>query len=260
MPYKRLFTQVDPVLGLQKYNAGSSVTRGKASNRPKGARGGLIFETFAGEEKERPKSRENGSKTPDIVSKWYRDGSSSNDQDFSKKVNFSSQPSARAGIYQLKTKPRDRAASKVLETESIERTELHSDGATTERKRRKSEAPERSKQSTDSWRSRTDFPERVKGPVSSTRKRSLSVTPDYGQKISISTIVKARNMAMKWRGKNGRMGRRHTVLPAIADDSTKFSLCANVKCSPQFEAVIKLLEGGEEVDDADKSFKLMSVK
>lgn len=259
MPYKRLFTQADPVLGLQKYNTGSSNMRGKASNRPRDGRGGPIVETIAGIEKERPKSRER-SKTLDIVSKWYRDGASLNDQDFSRKVNFSSQPNTRPVIHQSKTKPRNGAASKVLETESMGRTVLYTDGTPTDGKRRKSEAPERLKQTTDSWRSRTDFSEGVKGPVSSTRKRPLSVPPDPGQKISISAIVKARNMAMKWRGKNGRMGRRHTVLPTIADDSTKFSLCANVKCSPQFEAVIKLLEGDEEVDDADKSFKLMSVK
>lgn len=65
---------------------------------------------------------------------------------------------------------------------------------------------------------------------------------------------------MKWRGNKGKQRRRNTILPTITDDSTKFSLCANVKRSPQFEEVIKLLEGDQNMDDAVGGFKLLQLK
>lgn len=260
MPYKRSFTQVDPVLELTKHNTSPSITLGKVSKRVKGGTNGFVLETVTGVDKERPKSRER-SKTPDIVSsatKWSRGGSSLNDHDLSKKVNFSSQPHAKPAIHQLKTKPKPITASKEMENKPTVRTpELATDGTLANGKSRKSETPDKQKQRSQS---ETPHPSLKHLQRVNSRNRSLSVPPDPGESFSISTIVKARSLAMRWRGKNLRMGRRHTVLPTITDDSTKFSLCANVKCSPQFEAVIKLLEVDEEVDDASRNFKLLNIK
>ena len=107
-------------------------------------------------------------------------------------------------------------------------------------------------------RRQSETPEKLRG--NSSRKRSLSVPLDTKETYSISTIVKARSLAMKWRGNKGKQVRRNTVLPTITDDSTKFSLCANVKCSPQFEEVIKLLEGDQNMDDAVSGLKLLQLK
>lgn len=267
MPNKRLFTHIDPVLELKKHNTELSIARGRGSNQLKGGTNGYVFDTITGVQKERPNSRQR-SKTPDIVSsakKWSprSDGASFNEHEFSKKVNFLSQPNAKPVVKQSKTKPKPAIASKEAETKSNLRTlELQVDGTIMDGKRRKSEPPHQLKQPVNSGnRPRFEFTgaESWKQTAGS-RKRSLSVPPDPDQSLSISTIVKARSLAMKWRGKKGRMGRRHTVLPTITDDTAKFSLCANVKCSPQFEEVIKILQGDEEVEHADNSFKLLNLK
>ena len=217
---------------------------------------GFILDTLtAGTEKDRLARSRERSKTPDIVSssiKWSREGSSiRNNKDVSKKVNFSSgfsQPAAKPVVYQSKAKSKPGAPYKDTESKSTGGTHelLTDDALTTNGKRRKSGVTP---------------PDRLRVPTSS-RNRSLSVPPDPGERYSISTIVKARSLAMKWRGKNARMGRRHTVtvLPTITDDSTKISLCANVKCSPQFEAVIKFLENDEDVADTSSSFNLLKIK
>ena len=259
MPHKRLsVTSVDPVVELNEHN--TAIAREKVLNRPKEGTNGFVLET--GEQNERPISRQS-SKSTDIIAssakRWIRDGSS-DDRDILKKVNFPSQPNAKQVFYQLKTKQKPMAASKEFEKiKPTRRIELMY-GKTMNNKNRKRETAEALKQSFDLSPGRLEFPKKLVQEGASPRFRSLSVSPDPVQTYSISTIVKARTMAMKWRGKNGRMGRRHTVLPTIADDSTKISLCANVKCSPQFEEVIKLLEDDEEVDNADKSLKLLNLK
>ena len=241
MPYKRLFANMDPVLELKKHNTTPLITRGKASKRLKSGANEFVLEKYTGTKKDRPKSRER-SKTPDI-GKWNREDSNLNDHNLSKKVNFSpafSQSYAKPVMNPSKTKSRTEAPSKRFDPKAT----THRAFTMNSRGRKSGETP-------------TDRPQ---ASVKS-RRRSLSVPPDPGEKYSISTIVKARSLAMKWRGKNGRMGRRHTVLSTITDDSTKFSLCANVKCSPQFEAVIKILQDDnpEDVDDTLKSFELFKI-
>lgn len=260
MPHKRLFTSVDPVVELNEHMHSTAIVREKVLNRPKQDTNGFVLET--GEENEKPISRQS-SKSTDILAfsakRWIRDRSS-DDRDILKKVNFSSQPNAKQVFYQLKTKQTPEATSKEFEkTKPTRRTELIY-GKTISSKSRKRETAETLKQSLDLSPAPLDFPKKLLQEGASPRFRSVSVPPDSGQTHSISTIVKARTMAMKWRGKTGRMGRRHTVLPTLADDSTKISLCANVKCSPQFEEVIKLLEDDEEVDDANKSLQLLNLK
>lgn len=248
MPYKRLFANVDPVLELKKHNTMHLITSGKASKRLKSGANEFVLEKYTGTKKDRPKSRER-SKTPDI-GKWNREDSNLNEHhNLSKKVNFSpafSRLYAKPVMNPSKTKSRTGAPSKGLDPKATGgKPDILTDGAFTlnSRGRKSGETP----------------PDRLQASVKS-RRRSLSVPPDPGEKFSISTIVKARSLAMKWRGKNGRMGRRHTVLPTITDDSTKFSLCANVKCSPQFEAVIKILQDDpEDVDDTLKSFELLKI-
>ena len=248
MPHKRLFANVDPVLELKKHNTTPLITSGKASKRLKSGANEFVLEKYTGTKKDRPKSRQR-SKTPDI-GKWNREDSNLNDHNLSKKVNFSpafSQSYAKPVMNPSKTKSRTEVPSKRIDPKATGGTpDILTDGAftTNSRARKSGETP----------------PDRPQASVKS-RRRSLSVPPDPGEKYSISTIVKARSLAMKWRGKNGRMGRRHTVLPTITDDSTKFSLCANVKCSPQFEAVIKILQDDnpEDVDDTLKSFELLKI-
>lgn len=75
------------------------------------------------------------------------------------------------------------------------------------------------------------------------RKRSASIPQG---KYSMAAIVRARSLAMKWYGGNGkRTGRQKLskstkMLPTI-NDASKYSLCA-VSCSPQFAEAIKLME------------------
>ena len=258
MPYDRIFTQVDPVVELRKHNMVPSITRGKATKRLKSGTNGFVL---TGIEKDRPiKSR---SKTTDIVAastvsynptttRWSREGSSLSEHNSSlKKVNFPSKLSAQLNgkppvISQSKANSCVGFPSRELEAKSNGRriSEMLSDGTPISGRRRKSETPEKLLVRVNS------------------RSRSLSVPPESKETYSISTIVKARSLAMKWRGKQTRrQGRRHTILPTITDDSTKFSLCAKVKCSPQFEEVIKLLEGDEDTMDAAVSgFKLLHLK
>ena len=251
MPLNRLFVQVDPVVELRKHNMAPSITRGKATKRLQNGSNGFVL---TGIEKERPNSRERRtrSKTPDIASstvsfhassRWNREGPALNGHETARKVKLPSN-TGKSGIYQSKAKAKVGfpGSKELLEAKSTGRTlEMLKVGSPISSQRRQSETPER----------------RL---GSSSRHRSLSVTPDAKESYSISTIVKARSLAMKWRGNKGRQGRRHTVLPTITDDSTKFSLCANVKCSPQFEEVIKLLEGDQDLDDAVGGFKLLQLK
>lgn len=250
MPYNRLFVHIDPVLELRKHNMAPSVTRGKATKRLQNDTNGFVL---TGIEKERPKSRERAtrSKTPEIVSstvsyhassKWNREDANSNEYDSYRKVKFSS--NGKSGVSQAKTKAKVGSPSFKEQPEAKptgRNLETVKDGTAMNAKRRQSETPERLM-------------------PSNSRKRSLSMPPNPKESYSISSIVKARSLAMKWRGNKGRQGRRHTVLPTINDNSTKFSLCANVKCSPQFEEVIKLLEGDQDLDEAACSFKLLQLK
>ena len=242
MPYKRLFVNVDPVLELKKHNTTPLITRGKASKRLKNGANEFVLEKYTGTKKDRPKPRER-SKTPDI-GKWNREDSNLNDHNLSKKVlNFS--PAflqSYAKPVMNPSKSRTEAPYKWVDPKATGGTpNVSTDGAYTSNGR--GETP----------------PDKLQASVKS-RRRSLSLPPDPGEKYSISTIVKARSLAMKWRGKNGRVRRRNTVLPTITDDSTKFSLCANVKCSPQFEAVVKILQDdADDVDDTLKSFELLKI-
>lgn len=229
-----------------------SITRGKATKRLQSEETNGFVLTGIEKERSKPRDRSTRSKTPEIVSssyhassKWNREGSSLNEHESSRKVKFPS--NGKSGLYQSKAKARiGFPGSKELpDGKSTARTlEMLNAGTPISGKFIK--------------RRQSETPERLLG--TSSRKRSLSMPPDTKESYSISTIVKARSLAMKWRGNKGRQGRRHTVLPTITDDSTKFSLCANVKCSPQFEEVIKLLEGDQDLDDAVGGFKLLQLK
>ena len=252
MPYNRIFTQVDPVVELRKHNMAPAIAREKAAKR---LQSGTTRMALTGIEKETSRLRERGSrsKTPEISSstvrypsssKWNREGSTLSES--SRKVKFPSnfsQQNGKWGLYQPNAKGKIGLPSKEQpEFKTPEKTlEMLKDGTSITAKRRQTDTPEKL------W-------------VNSSRKRSLSVPQDAKETYSISTIVKARSLAMKWRGKKEKQGRRNTMLPTITDDSTKFSLCANVKRSPQFEEVIKLLEGDQSMDDAVSGFKLLQLK
>lgn len=253
MPYNRIFTQVDPVMELRKHNMAPTISREKATKRLQSDKTRMAL---TGIEKGTSRLRERNTriKTPEISSltvrypsssKWNREGSTLSES--SRKVKLSSnfpQHNGKWGINQSKLKGKIGLPSKnQLETKTTGKTlEMLKDGTTITAKRRLSETPEK-----------------LRG--NSSRKRSLSVPPDTKEAYSISTIVKARSLAMKWRGnKGGKQVRRNTMLPTIADDSTKFSLCANVKCSPQFEEVIKLLEGDQNMDDTVSGFERLQLK
>lgn len=252
MPYNRISTQTDPVVELRKHNMAPAITREKATKR---LQSGTTRMALTGIEKETSRLRERNtrSKTPEISSpsvqhpsssKWNREGSTLSES--SRKVKFPSdfsQQNGRWGIYQSKAKGRIGLPSKDQPvTKTTGKTlETLKDGTTITAKRRQSETPEK-----------------LRG--NSSRRQSLSVPLDTKETYSISTIVKARSLAMKWRGNKGKQRRRNTILPTITDDSTKFSLCANVKRSPQFEEVIKLLEGDQNMDDAVSGFKLLQLK
>lgn len=255
MPYSRLFTQVDPVVELRKHNMAPTITREKSTKRLQSNTTGMVW---TGVEKETSKLRERSSrsKNPEISSstvrypsssKWNREGSTLGE--YSRKVKFPSnfsQQKGKWGIYQSKAKGKIGLPSKDQpETKTTWKTlQMLKDATTITAKRRQS--------------GQSETPEKLR--VNSSRKRSLSVPLNGRETYSISTIVKARSLAMKWRGNKGRQGRRHTMLPTITDDSTKFSLCANVKRSPQFEEVVKLLEGDQNIDDAVSGFKLLQLK
>ena len=224
-----------------------TITREKATKRLQSDK---TRTALTGIEKETSRLRERNtrSKTPEIssltvrypsTSKWNREGSTLSES--SRKVKFPS--NGKWGINHSKAKGKIGLPSKDQpETRTTRKTlEMLKDGKTITTKRRQSETPEK-----------------LRG--NSSRKRSLSVPLDTKETYSISTIVKARSLAMKWRGNKGKQVRRNTMLPTIADDSTKFSLCANVKCSPQFEEVIKLLEGDQNMDDAVSGLKLLQLK
>lgn len=248
MPHTGVFTEVDPVLELRRYNMAPSITRGKGTNRLKSGTGRSVLTEI---EKERPKSRER-SNTPDFVAstpgyhvtkKWSREGSNLSEHYSSKKVNFSSKLSQ---LSQSNGKPKIRGKVGVLSSKDKQSKptgralEMITDKIPISGKRRKSETPALL--------------------MVTSRNRSSSVPPVSKETYSISTIVKARSLAMKWRGRQSRQGRRHTILPTIADDTAKFSLCANVKCSPQFEEVIKLLEGDQGVEDAVSGITSLQLK
>lgn len=257
MPHNRLFVHVDPILELRKQNTTISITPGKAATRPKDGTYGFLSERVV--RKAENQSSRQRSRTVDSISsatRWNRDSQSLNDHVFSKKVNATLQPNAKRFVYTPKTKPKFLATQ---ETKSTGPKDFK-DGVIESSKMRQGESHERLKQQVDAWRSRLESPERVTEPVEF-RSTSNPFTPGPGSKYSISAIVKARTMAMKWRGKKEKKGlRRNTIMPTITDDSTKISLCANVKCSPQFEAVIKLLQNDEDVDCADSSVGLPSLK
>ena len=251
MPYNHLFTQVDPVVELRKHNMAPAITHEKATKRLQSGTTRVALTHFENE-KSNLRERSTRSKTPEISlstvrypssSKWNREGSTLSES--SRKVKFPSnfsQQNGKWGIYQSKAKGKIGLPSKdqPLETKKTGKTlEMFKDGTKITAKRRQGETPE-------------------KLPVNS--KRSLSVPLDANETYSISTIVKARSLAMKWRGNKGKQARRNTMLPTITDDSTKFSLCANVKRSPQFEEVIKLLEDDQNMDDAVSDFKVLQLK
>ena len=254
MPYNRLFTQVDPVVELRKHNmAPTIITHEKATKRLQSGTTRVALTHFDNE-KSKLRERSTRSKTPEISSstvrypsssKWNREGSTLSES--SRKVKFPSnfsQQNGKWGIYQSKAKWKIGLPSKdqPLETKTTGKTlEMLKDGTTITAKRRQGETLEKLR-------------------VNSSRKRSLSVPLDAKETYSISTIVKARSLAMKWRGNKGKQARRNTMLPTITDDSTKFSLCANVKRSPQFEEVIKLLEDDQNMDDAVSDFKVLQLK
>ena len=252
MPYNRTFTPVDPVVELQKHNMAPTITHEKATKRLQSGTTRMAFTHFENETS-RVRERSTRSKTPEIStstvrypssSKWNREGSTLIET--SRKVKFPSnfsQQNGKLGIYQSKAKGKIGLPSKGQpETKTTGKTlEMFKDGTTTTAKRRQGETLEKLR-------------------VNSSRKRSLSVPLDAKETYSISTIVKARSLAMKWRGNKGKQGRRNTILPTITDDSAKFSLCANVKRSPQFEEVIKLLEDDQNMDDTVSTFKLLELK
>lgn len=252
MPYNRTFTPVDPVVELRKHNMAPTITSEKATKRLQSGTTRLALTHFENESS-RVRERSTRSKTPEISSstvrhpsssKWNREGSLPNES--SRKVKFPSnfsQQNGKLGIYQSKAKGKIGLPSKDQpETKTTEKTlEMLKDGTTTTVKRRQGETLEKLR-------------------ANSSRKRSLSVPLDAKETYSISTIVKARSLAMKWRGKKEKRGRRNTILPTITDDSVKFSLCANVKRSPQFEEVIKLLEDDQNTDDTASTFKLLQLK
>lgn len=260
MPHNRLFAHIDPILELRKHNTAISITPGKASDRSKGGSRGFFSETVA-KKPERFDSRQRR-ETLDSVSAATRGncvGRSLNDQVFSKNVNSSSRPEAKRFVYTPKTKPKLLAGAKLSETKPTAGTDFKDAGIIESSKKCATEATGRLKQQVDAWRSRLELPEKLPKPIDSWSS-SPRISSGFEAKYSISTIVKARSMAMKWRGKKARVEiRRNTIMPTIADDSTKISLCANVKCSPQFEAVIKLLEGEEDVDDTNNNFGLPSL-
>ncbi|XP_022794538.1 uncharacterized protein LOC111333259 [Stylophora pistillata] len=254
MPHTSLFTQVDPVLELRRYNMAPSITRGKGTNRIKSAKNESIM---TGIGKERLKSRERSTTLATVSSiagyhvtkQWSREGSSLIGQYSSKKVNFSSKPlqlsrsNAKPG--NSSSKPRGKVGdisskNKLQADRSGRATEMIKGKLPTTEKRRASETPALL--------------------MVTSRKRSLSVPPDGKEHFSITTIVKARSLAMKWRGRQRKQGRKQTILPTITDDRSKFSLCANVKCSPQFEEVIKLLEGDQGVEDVGIDLKSLQLK
>lgn len=230
-----------------------SMTHGKGTNRIKSAKNESIM---TGIGKERLKSRER-SKTLDVVPSiagyhvtkhWSREGSSLIEQYSSKKVNFSSKPlqlsrsNAKPGISSSKSRGKvGDISAKVKPTKPSEQAiEMIKGKLPTAGKRRGSETPSLL--------------------MVTSRKRSLSIPSDAKEHYSITTIVKARSLAMKWRGRQGKQSRRQTILPTITDNTSKFSLCANVKCSPQFEEVIKLLEGDHNVEDAVSDMKSLQLK
>lgn len=260
MPQNRLFAHIDPILELRKHNTAISITPGKASHRSKGGSRGIFSETVA-KKAERFDSRQRR-ETIDSVSAATRGncvGRSLNDQAFSKNVNSSSRPEAKRFFYTPKTKPKLLAGAKLSETKPTAGTDFKDAGIIESSKKSATEATGRLKQQVDAWRSRLEFPEKLPKPIDSWSS-SPRIASGIEAKYSISTIVKARSMAMKWRGKKARVEiRRNTIMPTITDDSTKISLCANVRCSPQFEAVIKLLEGEEDVDDTNNNFGLPSL-
>lgn len=260
MPHNSLFTHIDPSLELRKHNTAVSITPGKASNRSKGG-SYRFFSEAAAKKAERFDSRQRR-QTLDSISSATRsvyDGRSLNDQAFSKKVDSSSRPDAKRFVYTPKTKPKLLASAKPSESKPTAGTDFKDGGIIESGKKYATETTGRLKQQVDAWRSRLEFPEKLPKPIDSWSS-SPRIPSGFGAKYSISTIVKARSMAMKWRGKNARVEiRRNTIMPTITDDSTKISLCANVRCSPQFEAVIKLLEGEEDVDDTNNNFGLPSL-
>lgn len=260
MPQNRLFAHIDPILELRKHNTAISITPGKASHRSKGGSRGIFSETVA-KKAERFDSRQRR-ETIDSVSAATRGncvGRSLNDQAFSKNVNSSSRPEAKRFVYTPKTKPKLLAGARLSETKPTAGTDFKDAGIIESSKKSATEATGRLKQQVDAWRSRLEFPEKLPKPIDSWSS-SPRIASGIEAKYSISTIVKARSMAMKWRGKKARVEiRRNTIMPTITDDSTKISLCANVRCSPQFEAVIKLLEGEEDVDDTNNNFGLPSL-
>lgn len=249
MPYNRTFTQVDPVVELRKHNMAPAITREKATKRLQSSTTRIAL---AGNEREKSRLRERiiRSKTPEVSSstmrytlssKWNRESSTLTEA--SRKVqfpsNFSNQ-NRKWGLNQSKAKGKVGLPLKDQPTAG-KSLEMLKEGRAITAKRSQSEIPEKLR-------------------VNSSRKRSLSVSLDAKETYSISTIVKARSLAMKWRGNKGKQGRRNTILPTITDDSTKFSLCANVKRSPQFEEVVKLLEDDQNMDDAVCGFKLLQLK
>lgn len=253
MPYNCTFTQVDPVVELRKHNMAPTMIREKATKRLQSGTTRMAL-TYFENATSRVRERSTRSKTPEISSstvrypsssKLNREGSTFSES--SRKVKFPSNFSQQNGkwdIYQSKAKGKIGLPSKDQpETKTTGKPlEMLKDGTTISAKRRQGETLEKLR-------------------VNSSRKRSLSVPLDAKETYSISTIVKARSLAMKWRGNKGlKQGRRNTILPTITDDSTKFSLCANVKRSPQFEEVIKLLEGDQDMDDAVSAFKLLQLK
>lgn len=252
MPYNRIFTQVDPVVELRKHNMAPTITHEKATKRLQSGTTRMALTHFENE-KSRLRERSTRSKTPEISSstvrypsssKWNREGSTLSES--SRKVKFPSnfsQQNVKRGIYQSKAKGKIGLPYKDQpETKTTEKTlKMLKDGTTITARRRQGEMLEKLR-------------------VNSSRKRSLSVPLDAKETYSISTIVKARSLAMKWRGNKGKPARKNTMLPTITDDSTKFSLCANVKRSPQFEEVIKLLEDDPNMDDAVSDFKVLQLK